>query len=68
MSSVSSHLIVLCSAVYRTIELTDGWDGAIITNELYFSTFFFYDKGLLELIIIIRRLGWRDDRPCDLHC
>lgn len=27
-------------AVYRTIELVDGWNGRIITTELYFSAHF----------------------------
>jgi len=25
-------------AIYRTIELSEGWNGRIISNELYFST------------------------------
>lgn len=28
------------SAIYRTIELADGWNGRIIRTEVYFSKFF----------------------------
>ena len=32
-----SSLAVYVRSVYRTIELTDGWNGRIITNEIYFN-------------------------------
>jgi hypothetical protein len=31
-------LAIYVRSVYRTIELIDGWDGRIITTELYFNT------------------------------
>ena len=36
--SVFSSLALYVRSVYRTIELTDGWSGRIITTELYFNT------------------------------
>ena len=33
-----SSLAIYVRSVYRTIELTDGWEGRIITTELYFNT------------------------------
>ena len=33
-----STLALYVRSVYRTIELTDGWSGRIITTELYFNT------------------------------
>ena len=33
-----SSLAVYVRSVYRTIELTDGWNGRIITTEVYFNT------------------------------
>jgi len=35
---VFSSLAIYVRSVYRTIELTDGWEGRIITTELYFNT------------------------------
>ncbi|KAF9238947.1 RTA-like protein [Melanogaster broomeanus] len=35
-------------AVYRTIELTDGWNGRIIATELYFNVL---DGGMVTLAI-----------------
>jgi len=32
-----SSLAIYVRSVYRTIELTDGWSGRIITTELYFN-------------------------------
>jgi len=32
-----SSLAIYVRSVYRTIELTDGWDGRIITTEIYFN-------------------------------
>ncbi|KAF8662698.1 hypothetical protein AX16_001140 [Volvariella volvacea WC 439] len=32
-----SSLVLFIRAIYRTIELEDGWDGRIITTELYFN-------------------------------
>ncbi|PAV21959.1 hypothetical protein PNOK_0191600 [Pyrrhoderma noxium] len=43
-----STLCIFIRAVYRTIELTDGWDGAIITNELYFNVL---DGAMIVLAI-----------------
>ena len=37
-------------AVYRLIELSDGWHGRIISNELYFSKF------ILELLHPIKHI------------
>ncbi|KAF4562635.1 hypothetical protein EYR40_009863 [Pleurotus pulmonarius] len=34
---VFSTLVLFIRAVYRTIELSDGWDGRIITTEVYFN-------------------------------
>jgi hypothetical protein len=33
-----SSLAIYVRSVYRTIELTDGWNGRIITTEIYFNT------------------------------
>jgi len=33
-----SSLAIYVRSVYRTIELTDGWSGRIITTELYFNS------------------------------
>ena len=33
-----SSLAIYVRSVYRTIELIDGWEGRIITTELYFNT------------------------------
>jgi hypothetical protein len=33
-----SSLTIYVRSVYRTIELIDGWEGRIITTELYFNT------------------------------
>lgn len=33
-----SSLAIYIRSVYRTIELIDGWEGRIITTELYFNT------------------------------
>lgn len=32
-----SSLAIYVRSVYRTIELTDGWNGRIITTEIYFN-------------------------------
>ncbi|KAJ8509286.1 hypothetical protein ONZ45_g8529 [Pleurotus djamor] len=32
-----STLLLFIRSVYRTIELADGWDGRIITTEVYFN-------------------------------
>lgn len=34
---VFSTLVIFIRAVYRTIELSDGWVGRIITTQVYFS-------------------------------
>lgn len=33
-----SSLAIYVRSVYRTIELTNGWNGRIITTEIYFNT------------------------------
>ena len=36
--SAFSSVAIYVRSIYRTIELTDGWEGRIITTELYFNT------------------------------
>lgn len=61
------------SAVYRLIELSDGWDGRIISTQVYFSKCIFHlgrcciylHEGFVERLLImcfttLRRVGWRD--------
>lgn len=31
---------VVCRGVYRTIELADGWNGRIISTQVYFSAYY----------------------------
>jgi hypothetical protein len=33
-----STLVIYIRSIYRTIELSDGWNGRIIQTQLYFST------------------------------
>lgn len=33
-----SSLAIYVRSIYRTIELTDGWNGRIITTQIYFNT------------------------------
>lgn len=33
-----TSLYLVASSVYRTIELADGWNGTVITTQVYFST------------------------------
>lgn len=35
----------LSSAVYRTIELAGGWNGRVISNELYFGSSNFFSSA-----------------------
>ncbi|KAF8653263.1 hypothetical protein AX16_004059 [Volvariella volvacea WC 439] len=41
-------LVLFIRAIYRTIELEDGWDGRIITTELYFNVL---DGAMIVLAI-----------------
>ena len=36
--SAFASLALYVRSIYRTIELIDGWEGRIITTELYFNT------------------------------
>lgn len=38
LALVTYLLSYLFSSVYRTIELADGWNGTVITTQVYFST------------------------------
>lgn len=50
-------LCLYTRAVYRTIELTDGWSGRIISTELYFSEFLLSRPFLIFYhIFIIERM------------
>lgn len=37
LSLALSSLLIFIRSVYRTIELTDGWDGKIISTEVLFN-------------------------------
>ncbi|TFK73783.1 RTA1-like protein [Pluteus cervinus] len=41
-------LCLFIRAIYRTVELSDGWDGRIITTEVYFNVL---DGGMIVLAI-----------------
>ena len=43
-----SSLAIYVRSVYRTIELTDGWNGRIITTEIYFNVM---DGAMIVLAI-----------------
>ncbi len=45
----------LSSAVYRTIELAGGWDGRIISTELYFSSSNSFSSSDITGIVLLNR-------------
>ncbi|KIJ64793.1 hypothetical protein HYDPIDRAFT_175317 [Hydnomerulius pinastri MD-312] len=47
-ASIFMTLCLFIRAVYRTIELTDGWTGRIIATQLYFNVL---DGGMVTLAI-----------------
>jgi hypothetical protein len=49
-----------------TVTLS-GWDGPIITTQVYFSACFICSVARRALTAERRCLGRRDDRPCDVH-
>ncbi|PPQ64037.1 hypothetical protein CVT24_008850 [Panaeolus cyanescens] len=62
-------------AIYRTIELEDGWNGSIITNELYFNIL---DGAMIVLaiytlnfvhpgIFLEKGITGEDDKKAGLH-
>ncbi|KAK0201184.1 RTA1 like protein-domain-containing protein [Desarmillaria ectypa] len=44
-------LCLYIRAIYRTIELSDGWDGRIITTEVYFKSIDVLDGAMVVLAI-----------------
>ena len=53
-------------AVYRTIELSDGWTGRIIATQVYFSASFF-PLPFPSFNLLFRCFGRSNDRFGDLH-
>ncbi|KAF9033586.1 RTA-like protein [Panaeolus papilionaceus] len=61
-------------AIYRTIELEDGWGGRIITNELYFNVL---DGAMIVLAIytlnfvhpgmFLEKVSEGDEKQANLH-
>ncbi|PBK89674.1 RTA1-domain-containing protein [Armillaria gallica] len=49
-----STLFLYIRAVYRTIELSDGWNGVIISTQVYFNVF---DGAMVVLAIYIMNLA-----------
>lgn len=55
-------------SVYRTIELSDGWSGRIISTQVLFSEYSvspFLIKRVLTYVS--RRFGWCHDYSCLFH-
>jgi hypothetical protein len=74
LGTAFSSLAIYVRSVYRTIELTDGWSGRIITTELYFNVMdgamilltmfclnFFHPGRLLGPFTNIKRVDSIDD-------
>jgi hypothetical protein len=40
-------------AIYRTIELSDGWNGRIISNEIYFSEYLWFSDLPLPVQLLM---------------
>lgn len=55
-------------SVYRTIELSDGWSGRIISTQVLFSEYLVH-SCLIEwaLTYVSRRFGWCHDHSCLFH-
>ncbi|KAJ3488238.1 hypothetical protein NLI96_g2984 [Meripilus lineatus] len=43
---IFSSVVIFIRSIYRTIELTDGWDGRIIGTQVYFNVL---DGGMITL-------------------
>ena len=64
-SESDSTLIIHLSAVYRTIELADGWNGKVISTQRWFSTSPISACLALHPTLtpdFRRHLRWRDGR------
>jgi len=72
--SAFSSIAIYVRSIYRTIELTDGWNGRIITTEIYFNTMdgamillamyclnFFHPGRLLGPFTTLKRVESVDD-------
>jgi hypothetical protein len=49
------------------VELTDGWDGPIITTELWFSMYERLSSPTDYSSTLLRSLGWCNDHSCHVH-
>ncbi|EEB05571.1 sphingoid long-chain base transporter RSB1 [Schizosaccharomyces japonicus yFS275] len=47
-----STVLVLIRSIYRVIELGDGWDGYVISHEVYFAVFDFIPMFITALLLL----------------